>query len=181
MSLCCRQSCLQMGTFGKTSHAATRWRQEPSLCHCTAGYSLGWEQRLDTSPVTVLELSPEDTRSQQLPQRGTAGDTGMRQERVGTGKLFDQVEIKSLQTPPSFLSSSNPRNAAEGGFASHDDQNTPTHSIIPFPCTHFPLFTSLSFHSSQAGRDPGAAPLGPSKWVRLGTGPPGTAQLVRAD
>lgn len=73
------------GDIWQNSHAATRRWQEPSLHHRKAGYSLRWEQPLDTRPVTVLELSPEDTHSQLLPKHGTAGEMGMQQAGVQGG------------------------------------------------------------------------------------------------
>lgn len=127
MSLHARPSCQQTGTFGR-SHAAPapcRW-QEPSLHPCKAGYSPGW-----SSPrtVTMLELSPEDELTA-ASQHGMAGKTGMGRARV-QGKnwtTFDQVENKPLLTPLSFLSTSQKRNAAEGGFAFNNEPNTPAFS-----------------------------------------------------
>ena len=79
---------------------------------------------------------------------------GRQGRREGTGKSFDPVENKSLQTPPSFLSSSKKEMLHKTGLhlIMIKIPQLVLNSVLPlivFPCTSLSLFRSLSFHFSE--------------------------------
>lgn len=175
----------------KKSHAAPYQWQEPSLHPCKAGYGLGWS----TTGQLPCWNSALRMSSQLLPNMAWLERLGWDELgcRERTRKTFDQVENKPLRTspsflpvPPSFLSTSQKRTLQKVCLLLIMNKIPQFFLIKDLPMIAVPcacLFLDCCpFILLKAGRGvPSAAQLGYSKWVRFGTGPPGTAQLRRAD
>lgn len=161
----------------QNSHAATRRWQKPSV---TAKQATVWD---GSSPLTPGQLgcwssAPRTPAHSSFLNMAQLEKPGCSRQgcREGTGKSFDQVENKSLQTPPSFLSSSNNEMLQKVGLhlIMIKIPQLILNKVLPliaFPCASLSLFRSLSFHSSKGRRSTRCRTAGAQQvgQVRYGT------------
>lgn len=159
MSLRCKQSCQQTGTLGKTVMLLLAGGKNPPSITAKQATARDGSGPLIPGQLRCWSSAPRTQAHSCFPnmarlERWECSRQGCRQR---TGKSFDQVENKSLPTPPFFPSRSKKEMLQKAGLhiITIKIAQLVLNKVLPliaFPCASLSLFRSLSFHFSEGRR-----------------------------